>query len=269
MGLGFMGASLAASCKRFGMGRVSAYDPIGARCSWAQSAGIVDRAYPDIAGAVKNADLVVSAAPVDRIVETLLEASRNVPGHALLTDLGSTRSMIDEQLAGALPKGVAHAGSHPLAGSEKTGPEGCSDILFVGKLVLLTPVSASEAQLRLLQGFWETLGARVETMDSVQHDRILAQTSHLPHLVAYALAQSLPGDWHNFAATGFRDTTRIAKGSPEIWGPIMHSNRKMVLEALDRFEQELARWRETLVGGDPEKIRDLVAEANQIRKAIG
>jgi len=269
LGLGFMGASLAAAWKRFGLGPVRAYDPVSARCSWALSAGIVRRGYSSVAEAVQGADIVACAAPVNHIVGSLLEAARHASAGAILTDLGSARTQIDAALKEKLPAGVAHAGSHPLAGSEKTGPEQCSDILFVGKLVLLTQVSASAAQMALLRELWERLGARTESIDSVEHDRILAETSHLPHLVAFALAKSLPAAWRPFAATGFKDTTRIAGGSPEIWGPIFHSNRAMLLVALDRFQNELTDWRRKIDAGDCQALHEIIVEANRARKELG
>lgn len=268
LGLGFMGASLAAAWKRFALGKVSAFDPVPARVSWALAAGVIDRGADSVAAAVQDADLVVSAAPVDRIVGNLVEAAAHAPPGAIFTDLGSTRSEIDGRLKTSLPQGVGHAGSHPLAGSEKSGPQQCNDILFVGKRVLVTPVTATGEQLARLTNWWEALGARVDTIDSLEHDRILAQTSHLPHLVAFVLARSLPGEWKEFTATGFRDTTRIAAGSPEIWGPIFQTNRSMLLEAMDRFEREWAQWRQTVEAGDVEGLGQSIKGANAARKAL-
>lgn len=268
-----MGASLAASMRRFGPSewQIRGFDPLEGRPAWAVSAGIVDQAFSNIAQAVEGADLIVSAAPVDQIVETLVEAARYSRPGAILTDLGSTRERIENALCEMLPKGVIHAGSHPMAGSEKTGPEHCKDILFVGKWIFLTPGNGNrdgvgnDETLSALAGFWEKLGARVARLGAREHDQIVATTSHLPHLAAYALASTLPQKWEEFVAGGFRDTTRIAGGVSEIWTPIFDTNRSSVLEALDQYIENLYKWREALLKPGTEEIDMLVKKANETR----
>ena len=145
LGMGFMGASLASSVRRFGSPgvQIRGYDPLEGRSAWSQSAGIVDQVFSNIADTVQGADLIVSAAPVDHIVSTLVEASLYAKHGAIFTDMGSTRERIETTLLKEFSAGVSHAGSHPMAGSEKTGPESNKDILFVGKWVFLTPGTAS------------------------------------------------------------------------------------------------------------------------------
>lgn len=267
LGMGFMGASLAASMKRFGSPdwEIRGFDPVEGRPAWAQSAGIVDQSFSSIEKTVEDADIVVSAAPVDHIVGTLLEAARHAKPGAVLTDLGSTRERIESALREALPSGVIHAGSHPMAGSEKTGPEHCKDILFVGKWIFLTPGTANGKTLDAMEDFWKKLGARVARIGAREHDQIVATTSHLPHLAAFALANTLPKKWEEFVAGGFRDTTRIAGGASEIWTPIFDTNRSCVLEALDQYMARLQEWRQALVQPGTEEIEKLVRKANEVR----
>lgn len=270
LGMGFMGASLAASMRRFGPPdwEIRGYDPVEGRPAWAISAGIVDHAFSNIAKTIDGADLVVSAAPVDHIVPTLLEAACHSKPGAILTDLGSTRERIETALSEGLPKGVIHAGSHPMAGSEKTGPEHCKDILFVGKWIFLTPGTSNHQTLDALEGFWEKLGARVARLGAREHDQIVATTSHLPHLAAFALAKTLPQKWEEFVAGGFRDTTRIASGASEIWTPIFDTNRSCVLEALDQYLANLQEWREALSKPGTGEIEKLVRKANEVRNRL-
>jgi len=270
LGMGFMGASLAASIRRFGSPdwEIRGFDPLEGRPAWAQSAGIVDCAFSSIKETVEGADLVVSAAPVDHIVGTILEAARHMKQGAILADLGSTRERIETALCEGLPKGAIHAGSHPMAGSEKTGPEHCKDILFVGKWIFLTPGTSSHPALDALEGFWEKLGARVARLGAKEHDQIVATTSHLPHLAAFALANTLPRKWEEFVAGGFRDTTRIAGGAPEIWTPIFDTNRSCVLEALDQYMANLKEWRDALANPGTFEIDKLVKKANETRSRL-
>ncbi|MCY2943926.1 MAG: prephenate dehydrogenase/arogenate dehydrogenase family protein [Planctomycetota bacterium] len=270
LGMGFMGASLASSVRRFGSPgvQIRGYDPLEGRSAWSQSAGIVDQVFSNIADTVQGADLIVSAAPVDHIVSTLVEASLYAKHGAIFTDMGSTRERIETTLLKEFSAGVSHAGSHPMAGSEKTGPESNKDILFVGKWVFLTPGTASIPALDTLENFWKQLGANVARMGAKEHDSIVAYTSHLPHLAAFALAQTLPQKWEDFVAGGFRDTTRIASGLSEIWTPIFDTNRPGVLEALDQYLVILQQWRNALGEAGTQAIEVLVRKANESRQRL-
>ncbi len=270
LGMGFMGASLASSVRRFGSPgvQIRGYDPLEGRSAWSLSAGIVDQVFSNIADTVQGADLIVSAAPVDHIVSTLVEASLHAKQGAIFTDMGSTRERIETTLGQDFGPGILHAGSHPMAGSEKTGPESNKDILFVGKWVFLTPGTASISALDALEGFWKQLGAKVARIGAREHDNIVAYTSHLPHLAAFALVQTLPQKWEEFVAGGFRDSTRIASGLSEIWTPIFDTNRPGVLEALDQFLANLHQWRNALAEPGTQTIEDLIQKANESRSRL-
>jgi prephenate dehydrogenase len=159
-------------------------------------------------------------------------------------------------------------GSHPLAGSEKTGPENARADLFEGRLVVLTPVGDPPAAVWTVGDFWRALGARVETMSPEKHDEVLATTSHLPHLVAAVLAGVLPLEWRPLTATGFRDATRLAAGSPELWQAIFLSNQPALLEAVARFAAHLELFRDALHKGDGKRLRVLLEQGKYVRDSL-
>jgi prephenate dehydrogenase len=169
-----------------------------------------------------------------------------------------------------LPPAVRFVGGHPLAGSEKKGVENAHADLFVDRCTVLTPTcGTSDTALDTVANFWLALGARVKTMSPEEHDQALAMTSHLPHLVAAALAGILPADLHELAATGFRDATRIAAGDPAVWTPIFQHNHAAVLAALDQLEVRLRRFRAALESNDVIAIDSLLTQGKRMRDALG
>jgi prephenate dehydrogenase len=187
-----------------------------------------------------------------------------------LTDAGSTKSGIIARLDGQLPDSVAFVGSHPLAGSEKRGPEHADADLFQDRLTVITPGPGTDpAAVERTAAFWRALGSRVRFMDPEDHDRALALTSHLPHLLASALAGILPDNCRELTATGFRDTTRIAAGDPALWTAIFAQNRDAVLQALHRLTGRLDAFRAALEAGDWTTLDTLLAEAKRSRDALG
>src|SRR5262249_41920008 len=155
---------------------------------------------------------VVFCTPVDHIAEQVLQTAPHCRPGALLTDVGSTKAGIVHAVEGRLPAGVAFVGAHPLAGSEKHGPDAAAEELCQGRLVVLTPCRGAGNDLDRAAEFWKALGARVRVMDAEEHDRALARTSHLPHLAASALAATVSGELLGLTASGFRDATRLAAG---------------------------------------------------------
>jgi prephenate dehydrogenase len=234
------------------------------------AARAVDQTTQDLAAGVRNAELIVVCTPVESIATHIREAAVACPDGALLTDAGSTKSTIVRQLNGALPRSVAFVGSHPLAGSEKNGCEHARADLFEGRVAVVTPTrKTGENDLQRTADFWSALGASVMTMSPAAHDRALAATSHLPHLLAAALARSTSAADRPLTAGGWRDCTRIAAGDTELWSQILSDNRDNVLKALDRFEKSLAGFRSAIERGSRRRIHQLLTEAKQIRDAVG
>jgi len=217
-----------------------------------------------------SADIVVVCTPVDRIAEQVLElAPRCRPG-TLIIDAGSTKAFIVETIEAALPDHVDFVGAHPLAGSEKRGPENGRADLFDSRVTVLTPTQETGADaLERASSFWSSLGSQVRVMSPENHDRALGFTSHLPHLVAAALAGALPDALRELTASGFRDTTRIAAGDPALWTAIFEQNSPAILDALENFENQLAALRTALASRDTTTLTQLLADAKRIRDALG
>jgi prephenate dehydrogenase len=271
VGVGLIGGSLGLAARR----RSLAAQVLGAgrnpdSLERAQAVGAIDEASLDLAAAVHRADVAVFCTPVDRIADQVLAAAPGCAPGTLLTDAGSTKAGIVARLDGRLPAGVAFVGSHPLAGSEKRGPEYADADLFQDRLTVITPGPRTDpAAVERTAAFWQALGSRVRFMAPEDHDRALALTSHLPHLTAAALAGILPDECRALTATGFRDTTRVAAGDPALWTAIFAQNRGAVLQALQRLTSRLDAFRAALEAGDWTTVDTLLAEAKRSRDALG
>jgi prephenate dehydrogenase len=236
----------------------------------ARQVGAIDHGVTSLAEGVSHAQLVVVCTPVDSIAERVIQTAAVCPAAALITDAGSTKESIvtavDAGLAGRR-SGPRFVGSHPLAGDDRTGPEHARADMFDGRKVVLTPTSATRpAAVTETRGFWESLGADVITMAPDKHDAALAMTSHLPHLVAAALAAATPKNLLPLAASGWRDTTRVAGGDPKLWQPIFATNRQHVLESLEKLTDLLDGLRESLEHGDYETFNSMLEVAAQVRR---
>jgi prephenate dehydrogenase len=264
VGVGLLGGSLALAVKRSGVAtRVVGTDRLPGVLARAVERGLLDETRPTPAEIAALADITVFCTPVDRIAEQALAAAPHARG--VLTDVGSTKAAITQALADT-PMFVP---GHPLAGSEKAGPEYAREDLFRGRRVILTPSERTDATaIDRVRAFWHALEARVECMDAVEHDRALALTSHLPHLLASALVGVLPPEWSPLTATGFRDTTRLASGSVDLWRAIFVHNRVALREALARLQEELTRYDTALAEADTDTLANLLKQAKHRRDGL-
>jgi len=255
LGPGLLGASLAMAAKDRGLAkRVVAWSRRGetrARCldqPWCDA--VEDTAR----GAAKGSDFVVLCTPVKTIAPLVQEIRPVLAENALVTDVGSTKSLICRTCRSHLDGHTAQfIGSHPMAGSEKTGMAHAREDLFERAACLITPLDdADESAIARLIAFWEGLGMIVHGVSPERHDEIVAHVSHLPHFLASALCSYLStrdGDWQNFAGGGLRDSTRIASGDPALWQQIFSQNREELIRALDGFETELQKLKAALLNG--------------------
>lgn len=270
VGVGLLGGSIALAARSRGVAaRVLGVDRDPDSLRQARERGMLDEGGTDLVAAAGEADVLVFCTPVDLIAAQVMAAAPACRPGALLTDVGSTKAAIVHAIEGRLPPGVAFVGGHPLAGSEKNGPGYATAHLLEGRQVIVTRTPHTDpAALDRAAAFWEALGAWVRVMDPDAHDRALALTSHLPHVVAAALASTLPSHLHDLTATGFRDTTRLAAGDPALWGGILSSNQANVLAALDRFGDQLRRFHDALAAGDRAALECLLAQGKDVKEAV-
>ena len=270
-GVGLIGGSIAAAAKqRHVAGRIIGIGRTDSRLAAAVDAGLIDEGSTDIAAAA-DADLAVVCTPVNRIAEDVRALASVLSPEALLTDAGSTKRALCEDLADLdSVDGPAFIGSHPLAGSERQGFEHADTELFQDRICVVTPSATTRPpDLARLEQFWIALGAVVVACTPDDHDRTLARTSHLPHLVAAVLAESLQAADSQFTASGFRDTTRIASGDPSLWVPILRHNAPAVRVELDRLRAELKKLSDSLQHDDSAALQMLLEEAKRKRDVLG
>lgn len=225
--------------------------------------------------AVRDADLVVLCAPVMSIPEQMSSIAPGVRAKAVVTDVGSTKAWITAEAEKRLPKGVRFVGSHPMAGSERSGIESADPALYEQAIVVVTPsMSSDEEALSGIQELWKSVGAIPLTIAPDAHDRIVAAISHLPHVAAALLVTTVAGrarketrTW-DLAAGGFRDTTRIASSNPDIWRDICLTNKKAILDILDSFHEELTAFRVALNRDDADTIAEFFSSARRDRDRV-
>jgi len=237
----------------------------------AQAAGCVSETTLNLRDAAAEADLIIVCTPVGRIADDVLAAAAACKPGTLITDAGSTKGSIvaaldKAQSDRALPDGVTFVGSHPLAGSEKSGPAAAVRDLFRGRMVVVTPTETTPPDaVRTIETFWEQLGARTVRMSPDEHDRALAATSHVPHVVASALAGTTPADVLHLTAGGWMDTTRVAAADGDLWVQILRDNRRHVAAKLSEVEQAIAAFRTALETGDDATILKLLDTGKERR----
>lgn len=271
VGVGLLGGSVALAAKARGIAdRVIGIGRNPDRLQAAVDAGVIDEFLTKLPECDAPWTTVVIGTPVDRIAEDVRRiAAVSRPG-TLITDVGSVKGSICEAVSNAgLPDGVNFVGAHPLAGSHKTGFEAARADLFDGKVTVVTMDSAAEdAANSAVRSFWEQLGSRVIEMSPAEHDAALATTSHLPHVAAAALADILPDRFRDLAASGFRDTTRIAAGDPDLWVAILLENADAVSNSLATFSESFGKFQAAIRKRDPGELKKLLQVAKRNRDAL-
>lgn len=277
MGLGLMGGSLGLALKARGYaGRISVYARRAETRAAAQSQGVADDVFADPVAAVRDADLVIYCTPILTIPDLVAQSRAGLKPGAILTDVGSTKAELAQQIAPLIADtGTCFVGSHPVAGSEQQGMEAARADLYESALVVVTPDATAHTTTATEQvmHFWEALGASVKIISAIEHDRLMARTSHLPHLLATLLAVTAARDDDTqrvgpYCGTGFRDTSRVADGSPDVWHDIVSTNSTAIAEELRAFRtglNQLIEWTET---SDFEKIRTILTAGRNGRRAL-
>lgn len=273
VGVGLIGASIGLALRERGISdRVVGVGRRATTLRKARQRGAVTATTTNLAQGVRDAELIVICTPIEQVVSHGSEAARHCPEGAVITDVASTKATIVQSLEHELAanRRVSFVGSHPMAGSEKAGPDHARADLFQGRVAIITPSRRTRPAAReVVEDFWRQLGAIPIQMTPADHDRAVATVSHLPHLLASALAAATPADDLPLAATGWLDTTRVAGGDPELWRQILSDNRDAVLKALGKFEKVLAAFRAALERNDRRQLVDLLEAGKQRRDALG
>jgi len=240
----------------------------------AENRGAITEASLDLPSAVAGAQLVIIGTPVETVVEQVTRVAEAAQSGTLVTDVGSTKQSIvegvDRALAGPLGLWTTFVGSHPLAGSHRAGVEFARGNLFDGKTVVVTPSDETKPDaVAAIESLWRSVGANVVRMSPAEHDRAVAATSHVPHVVAAALAAATPTDYLPLTAAGWADTTRVAAGDVELWRQILSDNREHTLAQLREFEKLIAAWVAALERGDEAQLVHLLQQGKRQRDAVG
>ncbi len=270
VGVGLMGGSVAKSVRLLR----EAHTIVGIGLSHAElepalQTGLIDEAYSLSQLSPIPANLVVACTPISEIVSTLARVAEFVPESALFTDVGSTKAQILEMASG-YSWADRFVGAHPLAGSEKSGVGASNGELFQNRVCILTPTNKNpQSYLSRCAEFWKSLGCRIEYLDPETHDLILARTSHVPHIGAAIMASLVNPSERVFTAGGWRDTTRIASGNPELWQGILMSNASAIQQALEQFIYILEEYRSALACADHARLYKLLLEGKVARDDLG
>ena len=276
IGLGLIGSSVARAVKaNMPDVRVTGFDADHDVRERARTLHFCDDVADTAGTAVIDAGLVILCVPVGAMGAVALDMRADLPADAIISDVGSCKQSVAEALADALP-GAIIIPAHPVAGTEKSGPDAGFATLFQGRWCILTPPSdAPEAAVEALKTFWQRLGAEIEIMDAKHHDLVLAITSHLPHLIAYTivgtadeLGEVTQSEVIKYSAGGFRDFTRIAASDPVMWRDVFLNNKEAVLEMLQRFSEDLTALQRAIRYGKGDELETLFNRTRDIRRSI-
>lgn len=277
IGIGLMGSSLARRIKRDGLAHEVVCCAKSERSrKIARELDIVDAAYANAGDAVRGADLVVLCTPLGAYRALAEAMAPHLEKGAILTDVGSVKSMVIRDVGPHVPEGVHFVPGHPVAGTEHSGPESGFAELFDGRWCILTPPQGTDQRaVEKVAELWTRCGMDVELMDAKHHDVVLAITSHVPHLIAYCIVGTVThleeltnSEVIKFAAGGFRDFTRIAASDPVMWRDVFLNNREAVIEMLGHFTEDLTALQRMVRLGQGEKLEDWFTRTRAIRRSL-
>ncbi|WP_377297434.1 prephenate/arogenate dehydrogenase family protein [Rhizobium sp. SGZ-381] len=277
IGIGLIGSSIARDIKELGLaGELVISTRSEATLQRAEELGLGDRYVTSAAEAVKDADLIIVSVPVGSSGTVAEQIAPNLKAGAILTDVGSTKASVIAQMAPHVPEGVHFIPGHPLAGTEKSGPDAGFAGLFKGRWCIFTPLPDTDpVALGRLRGFWDALGSRIDEMDPQHHDKVLAIVSHLPHIIAYNIVGTADdletvteSEVIKYSASGFRDFTRLAASDPTMWRDVCLHNKDAILEMLARFSEDLASLQRAIRWGEGDKLFELFSRTRTIRRSI-
>ena len=277
IGIGHIGSSISHAMRRKGLaGRIVGHARSKETRTKALELGLIAEAFDTPAAAAASSDLVILCVPVGACGAVAAEISGALAQGAIVTDVGSVKGCVLRDVGPHIPKGVHFVPGHPVAGTEKSGPESGFATLFDGRWCILTPPDdANPGAVDRLKRFWEACGSVVEIMNGDHHDMVLAITSHLPHLIAYNIVGTADdlqtvtqSEVIKFSAGGFRDFTRIAASDPVMWRDVFLNNKEAVLEMLGRFNEDLALLQRAIRWGDGDALEKFFTRTRAIRRGI-
>lgn len=276
IGVGLIGGSLALVLRRKGLaGRIIGIGRGLSNLEAAKRLGVVDSYTQDIAEGVRDADLVFIAVPVLQIADVVRKAAAFLKKGSIVTDGGSVKKAVIDAVEPLMPDGVHFVPGHPIAGTENSGAEAAFAELYRDRKCILTPTGKTDTgALEIIRSMWEEAGSDVIIMDASLHDSILAAVSHLPHMIAYSLVNTVADieasgvDALSYPAGGFRDFTRIASSSPEMWAEICSMNRRQIVEMIGRFQARLEGLKKHIMEDDLKALKDDFERAKKIRDSL-
>ena len=277
VGLGLIGGSLGLAIKRSNISnQITGYARSNSTLERAIELGLVDKVEDNLKDAVNDCDLVILATPLSAFKKLVEEMSPFLKKDCIITDTGSAKLSVIEDLTGILPSNVEFVPGHPIAGTEESGPDAGFAELFDNRWCILTPTDDNSSHaVDLVREFWESIGSKVEIMDPLHHDKVLAITSHIPHLIAFNivgtannLANVTEKEVVKYSAGGFRDFTRIAASDPKMWSDIFTYNSEAVLEMLELFSNDLAKLKSAVIKKDSDLLFSNFEKTREVRKNI-
>jgi cyclohexadieny/prephenate dehydrogenase len=277
IGIGLIGSSLAHIIRREGLAKTIVISTRSeATLNRARELKLGDEYVLDAGDAVKDADLVIVSVPVGSSEAVAKSIGPFLKAGAVVTDVGSTKASVVAQMAPHIPSTAHFIPGHPIAGTEKSGPDAGFADLFQNRWCILTPpVGTNEQEIEKLTQFWQACGSKVDRMDPQHHDLVLAIVSHLPHLIAYNIVGTADdletvteSEVIKYSASGFRDFTRLAASDPTMWRDVCLHNRDAILEMLSRFSEDLASMQRAIRWGDGDALFDLFTRTRNIRRSI-